>query len=152
MASKYTDILSFGKKLNVNILKSLGYNNVIWKGWAIVKANIIYKSTNGALFVPPQENGTQNLKVDRVFVDKASPACKQAYSTITNKTLYLLGELDNSSVYVIKHDMDISTGVREVNTGMYKLETFVMPTGFDGKLDRTEGSLVGFRTFDRKEN
>ncbi len=126
---------------DINILKTLGYDDVIWKGWAIVKTNVYYKNLNGAIFIKPIPNGKFKVKVDRVFINNKSLNYRHAFHTATSQTIKILGKLNTTAVYMLNKDMDLTSSIRQVKMGAYPVETLV--TRGEGAKKRT--ALIGFK-------
>lgn len=133
---------------DINILKTLGYDSVTWRGWAIVKVNMLYKNTDGVFFAEPVENGHHKVKVDRIFVKRNNPIFKSNFSTITNKAVHILGDLDNKGVSVLRKSIDISIGFRDGDAGAYALDTHVVPRFYVSPGMSNKGVLVGFRALE----
>ena len=94
-----------------NLARRAGIITGTWQGTAIVKANYIFRSDLGLLFVLPDPDGKYFVKVDRVFISNTATEARKLYSTKVGRSIPMLGNSLHGNVITLKENVDISKAI-----------------------------------------
>lgn len=130
-----------------SLLKDVGYTLPNYGGYALVKADNLYTTTDGLIFVKPTATGKFLVKVDKIIVDRSQGNAKYAWNPKTATSVQILGDLDVNKVIPIKENLDISYASKNIADNRHILTGKIVSKESGKETSTSFGKLIGYKKY-----